>query len=135
MVARVIVLSALATLFFLGHTNADDAPAIPGFTHLKDALSFIDIALDKENWADLTLALYPPFRPSDPNRDYWQQLKDERGSTRLVDDFAGQDFPASSDVLVIGASPIVGSPLMGWSRIKFIKAKDGWHLNAVYGVR
>ena len=129
------MLNALATLFFFGHASADDSPAIPGFAHLKDALSFVDIALDKEYWADLTLALYPPFRPSDPNRDCWQQLKDERGNTHLVDDFAGEDFPASGDVLEIGASPTVGSPLMGWSRIKFIKAKDGWHLNAVYGVR
>src|ERR1700677_2574612 len=115
---------------------ADDKSASPPFTKLQDALAFIDAALDKEDWDLLKKDLYPPYQePRDPNRDYWAQLKEERGKSRLVDDFPNQTFPTNGTTLEIGASPIVGAKLNGWSRIKFIKANDGWHLNAVYGVR
>jgi hypothetical protein len=120
------------------HAFADDTSQSPVFLNLKDALVFIDTALDKNDWAGLTKALYPPFQPNDPNRDGWKQLKDERGKTRLADDFSDKNFPASGNTLDIGASSVLGPPrplLIGWSRINFIKTADGWHLNAIYGVR
>lgn len=101
-------------------------PPSPAFTNLRDALTFIDKALDKEDWNGLTQALYPPFEKDEPNRNAWEQLLSARGKRRLVDDFANQSFPTSDDTLLIGRV---------WSKIKFIKAEDGWHLNAIYVIR
>lgn len=117
---------------------AADSSQSPSFVKLQDALSFIDDALDKEDWSGLTKALYPPFQegdPNDPNRNNWKQLKEERGKLRLAKVFANRVFPTTDDSFDIGATSAVGSPLVGWSRIRFIKSEGGWRLNAIYGIR
>ena len=131
-----LILAAFAAVLCTSFARADDAAPSPSFHELKAALAFIDTALDNDDWGELTQALYPPFQPGDPNRVGWKQLKDERGKLRLVTVFKNGKFPSASDTLVIGSSPFTGSTGMkGWSRIRFIKTDDGWHLNAIYGVR
>lgn len=135
MAARVIVLTFVAALFLLGIVRGDNVTNSPAFKTLQDALVFIDTTLDKEDWNGLSKALYPPFQENDPNRNYWQQLKDERGKLRLAAIFANRSFPATDESFEIGASNDARAQFAGWSRIKFVKVQDGWHLSAVYGIR
>jgi hypothetical protein len=104
----------------------------PKFATLKDALVFIDHALDTADWSGLSSALYPPLQPNEPNRTYWTQLKEARGNLRLTDDFSGQDFPAADNEYVI---KVPRNVTMGGSRIRFIKVDDSWCIKAVYIVR
>jgi len=114
---------------------AESGTSPPAFSTLKGALAFIDKELDAEDWDGLSHALYPALQPQDDNRTSWKQLKSERGKARLVIVFANQDFPDSSDTCTIGSSPQADSKMPGSTRIRFIKSADGWHLNAIYGVR
>jgi hypothetical protein len=134
MVTRTISPVVLVAFLFIGVLRADDTSS-PSFNKLRDALAFIDSALDKEDWNRLTQALYPPFKAEDRNRNWWLQLKSERGRSHLIDDFRNESFPSTGDTLVIGASPFVGAQMVGWSRIRFMKFDDGWHLNAIYVAR
>jgi hypothetical protein len=111
--------------------HAED-PQPPKFATLKDALTFIDHALDTADWSGLSNALYPPLQPNEPNRTNWTQLKEVRGSLHLVDAFSGQDFPATDKEYVI---KVPRNVMMGGSRIKFIKVDDNWCIKAVYIVR
>jgi hypothetical protein len=109
----------------------------PEFTQLKDALSFLDQALDADDQGQLNSALYPPLQTDDRNRTGWTQLKHERGKLRLVTVFASQEFPSTGDTFILAASHVASSPILmrGWSRIKFIKSDGNWYLNAAYDAR
>lgn len=103
----------------------------PSFTKLKEALAFIDHKLDIEDWNGLTQALYPVFRPNEPNRNEWVHLKEDRGNLRLVSAFANIEFPSSEDTYRIHVpfTPIGGSV------IKFVKIDSAWRIKATYFLR
>ena len=124
-----LIFMAVAILPLLADKPAAQAPT---FTKLKDALSFIDHALDVEDWNGLNQALYPFLQPDEHNRNYWMPLKGARGQQRLINIFADREFPTSDNTYVIG---VPFPPALGGSRIKFIKSGDQWYLNAVYAVR
>jgi len=110
------------------------------FDSLNEALTFVDQKLDKEDWKGLEDALYPPLREDEPNRTWWQQLKEDRGQGRLNAIFSELHFPSEDgmyeypydrDVYALGANNNADSKLKGLSRITFLKTKAGWCLKAV----
>jgi hypothetical protein len=121
----IVALSSLPTFGGLPSIECD-------FTHLHDALRFLDRGLEMRDWNGLNLCFYPPIRPGEPNRAEWKQLDHDRDGKSLATMWADRDFPASSQTLVLN---VPRGGLIGGSRIGFVKVSNHWCLHAVYFVR
>ncbi len=109
----------------------------PLFTTLPEALVFIDNALDNEDWKGLENALFPSFKEGEPNRTSWKQLKQVRGDRRLVEIYKNMDFDSSKNSFQIGncGAEISDKKALPHTWISFVKDKDGWRLNRIWGCR